>query len=294
MQEGFKALGVSAAVERRSRPAASSSRFVSSLSSSRTHSPDVTSSRSPPTGSGKTLAFGIPLVERTPADGKTPVVARARADPRARAPGRRGDRQPLAAAQGDPRRGRLRRRARRSAGEAPAGAQIVVATPGRLFRISSSGGSSRSTPSGCSSSTRPTGCSTWASARRSSGSCAASRTTGRRCSSPPRSTARSASSPRRTRGIPARFENGHEQSRQTTASIEHDFVAGHRRRQDRPARRAARRRAGAVARLRAHEAWRGPPRAEARPPRRRRRRHARRHVAVAARARARTASAPAR
>ena len=68
-------------------------------------------------------------------------------------------------------------------------------------RICSSAGSSRSTASGSSSSTRPTACSTWASARRSTGSCAACRTSARRCSSRRRSTARSASSPGRTRTI---------------------------------------------------------------------------------------------
>ena len=85
-----------------------------------------------PTGSGKTIGFGIPLVERTPAERQDPDVSRPRADPRARAPGRRGDRV-VRGGEGRQGRPRLRRRSgaarrRRSC----KGAHIVVATPGRL------------------------------------------------------------------------------------------------------------------------------------------------------------------
>ena len=84
-----------------------------------------------PTGSGKTLAFGIPLVERAPVGGKTPA-ALVLVPTRELALQVREELEPLAAARGI--------RVAAAYGGAPVssqakrvkGAQIVVATPGRL------------------------------------------------------------------------------------------------------------------------------------------------------------------
>ncbi|MDE3025930.1 MAG: DEAD/DEAH box helicase, partial [Acidobacteriota bacterium] len=84
-----------------------------------------------PTGSGKTIAFGIPLVERAPVDGKAPA-ALVLVPTRELALQVREELEPLAAARGI--------RVEAAYGGAPVaaqakrlrGAQIVVATPGRL------------------------------------------------------------------------------------------------------------------------------------------------------------------
>jgi superfamily II DNA/RNA helicase len=72
MQESFKALGVSAAVER----ALEARGFVEPFRIQSLVLPDALAGRDvlakAPTGSGKTIAFGIPLIERTPQGGKTP------------------------------------------------------------------------------------------------------------------------------------------------------------------------------------------------------------------------------
>ena len=129
----FNALGVSAAVDRRRSPPAASHepfRIQTLVLPDALAGADVLAKS--PTGSGKTLAFAIPIVERTPADGPTPVGARARADPRARAPGRRGARE--ARRREGPARRAPSTAARRCSTQAKRakGAQILVATPGRL------------------------------------------------------------------------------------------------------------------------------------------------------------------
>jgi len=72
MQEGFRALGVSAAVER----ALAERDIVEPFRIQSLVLPDALAGRDvlakAPTGSGKTIAFGIPLVERTPIGGKVP------------------------------------------------------------------------------------------------------------------------------------------------------------------------------------------------------------------------------
>src|SRR5665647_1974894 len=73
MSDRFRALGVSEAVEQ-----ALGSRGITEPFRIQTLVlPDALDGRyilgKAPTGSGKTLAFGIPLVERTPAEGKTPT-----------------------------------------------------------------------------------------------------------------------------------------------------------------------------------------------------------------------------
>jgi ATP-dependent RNA helicase RhlE len=72
MQESFKALGVSAAVERalEARGFAEPFRIQSLVLPDALAGRDVLAKA--PTGSGKTIAFGIPLIERTPQGGKTP------------------------------------------------------------------------------------------------------------------------------------------------------------------------------------------------------------------------------
>ena len=108
-------------------------------------------------------------------------------------------------------------------GEAARGAEILVATPGRLKDLVErrlvSLGQSRS-----SSSTRPTGCSTWASGRRSTRSSAACRRTARRCSSRPRSTARSASWRAPTRRS-RRASSAPPEPDGEALSVDHAFVA---------------------------------------------------------------------
>jgi superfamily II DNA/RNA helicase len=72
MQESFHALGVSAAVERAlaDRGIAEPFRIQALVLPDALEGRDVLAQS--PTGSGKTIAFGIPLVERTPRDGKGP------------------------------------------------------------------------------------------------------------------------------------------------------------------------------------------------------------------------------
>ena len=142
-----------------------------------------------PTGSGKTLAFAIPMIERIERRQPRPRRARARPDARARRP----DRRAVPAARPRPRprgRGRLRRRRLR---EADQGVQARRhprrhAGPARGPDGAPRRASCAASRSSCS--TRPTGCSTWASGPPSTGSSPSARRTARRCSSPPRSTAR--------------------------------------------------------------------------------------------------------
>jgi len=72
MQQSFRALGVSAAVEQAlaDRGIVEPFRIQSLVLPDALAGLDVLAKS--PTGSGKTLAFGIPLVERSPSDGKTP------------------------------------------------------------------------------------------------------------------------------------------------------------------------------------------------------------------------------
>jgi len=131
MQHSFKALGVSASVEQ-----ALAARGITEPFRIQTLVlPDAIGGRDvlakSPTGSGKTLAFGIPLVERAPVDGKTPA-ALVLVPTRELALQVREDLEPLARAR--------RIRVEAAYGGAPIGsqvrrlkgAQIVVATPGRL------------------------------------------------------------------------------------------------------------------------------------------------------------------
>jgi superfamily II DNA/RNA helicase len=131
MDHSFRALGVSAAVEQAlaDRGIAVPFRIQSLVLPDALGGRDVLAKS--PTGSGKTLAFGIPLVERAPVDGRTPaalvlVPTRELAlqvcedlEPIARARGVR-----VAAAYGGAPVASQAKRLR--------GAQIVVATPGRL------------------------------------------------------------------------------------------------------------------------------------------------------------------
>src|SRR2546421_1048686 len=74
MQQTFHSLGVSAAVEQ----ALASRGIVVPFRIQSLVLPDAISGRDvlakSPTGSGKTLAFGIPLVERAPTGGRSPVA----------------------------------------------------------------------------------------------------------------------------------------------------------------------------------------------------------------------------
>ncbi len=131
MQQTFRALGVSAVVEQALADRGITGPFrIQTLVL-----PDALGGRDvlakSPTGSGKTLAFGIPLVERAPVDGKMPsalvlVPTRELAlqvtedlEPLARARGIR-----VAAAYGGAPVGAQAKRLK--------GAQIIIATPGRL------------------------------------------------------------------------------------------------------------------------------------------------------------------
>ena len=95
--------------------------------------------------------------------------------------------------------------------------------PRAAARTCSRAAPSRSTRSACSSSTRPTGCSTWASAPPSTGSSAPAPPSARRCSSPPRSTARPGAWPSATPATPPCTSTGPPQ-RRAAVEVEHRFV----------------------------------------------------------------------
>jgi ATP-dependent RNA helicase RhlE len=131
MQHTFRALGVSAAVEQ----ALAARGIVEPFRIQALVLPDALGGRDvlakSPTGSGKTLAFGIPLVERAPIDGKTPA-ALVLVPTRELALQVCEDIESIASARGV--------RVAAAYGGAPVasqakrlrGAQVVVATPGRL------------------------------------------------------------------------------------------------------------------------------------------------------------------
>ncbi len=131
MQSGFRALGVSASVDQSlgARGIVEPFRIQSLVLPDAIGGRDVLAKS--PTGSGKTIAFGIPLVERAPVDGKAPA-ALVLVPTRELALQVREELEPLAAARGI--------RVEAAYGGAPVaaqakrlrGAQIVVATPGRL------------------------------------------------------------------------------------------------------------------------------------------------------------------
>jgi ATP-dependent RNA helicase RhlE len=134
MQQGFKALGVSAVVEH----ALAARGIVEPFRIQSLVLPDALAGRDvlgkAPTGSGKTIAFGIPLVERTPADGKAPsslVLVPTRelalqvAEEIATVAAAKGVR--VAVAYGGAPVAAQAKRLR--------GAQILVATPGRLYDL---------------------------------------------------------------------------------------------------------------------------------------------------------------
>ena len=151
-----------------------------------------------PTGSGKTLAFAIPIVERTTSRDKRPSAL-------VLVPTRELAVQVTEELLRDRARERPqgRRRLRRHAAPLAGGSRALGQHPRRDARPPAGPGRSpacsTSPQSASSSSTRPIACSTWASSPRSTGSCGSCRGTGRRCSSRPRSTARSASLPGPTR-----------------------------------------------------------------------------------------------
>ncbi len=130
------------------------------------------------TGTGKTAAFALPIMTLLAKHGDS--VARPRADPRTRGPGR--DRISRLRALHRPARSRHSTAASVTASrgrQLDAGADIVVATPGRLLDCSSS---ARQFPhrSTSSSSTKSIACSTWVSSPtcgRSSTSCPSDRQT---------------------------------------------------------------------------------------------------------------------
>ena len=121
MSESFRALGVSAEVEQQlaSRGILEPFRIQSLVV------PDALAGRDilgrAPTGSGKTLAFGLPLVERTPADVKDTPAALILVPTRELASQVTEELAADRRAEGPPRGGRLRRRPGRPAGQAPAG-----------------------------------------------------------------------------------------------------------------------------------------------------------------------------
>ena len=147
--------------------------------------------------------------------------ARARADPRARPPGRPTSSRPLAHARG------LRvaevyggvgidLQARRAAN-----AHCIVATPGRLEDLMARK-LIRLDASRSSSSTRPTGCSTSASSPPSTASSRCCRASVRRCSSRPRSTASSRSTRERSTRDPLRVEA--ELPIEMIGDVSHQFI----------------------------------------------------------------------
>ena len=176
-----------------------------------------------PTGSGKTLAFGIPMIERTARGGGQPS-ALVLVPTRELASQVVDELRPLAQTRG------LRIEAVYGGtsvmGQAKKarGAEILVATPGRLDRPDRPAARLARARSGCSCSTRPTACSTWASGRRSTGCSPRSPPTGRRCSSRPRSRARSRSSRAPTRSTPS-GSAPRRRRRRRPGEIEHEFHA---------------------------------------------------------------------
>jgi ATP-dependent RNA helicase RhlE len=134
MQHTFRALGVSAAVEQAlaDRGVVEPFRIQSLVLPDAIGGRDVLAQS--PTGSGKTLAFGIPLIERAPVDGRAPSAV-VLVPTRELALQVREELAPLARARGI--------RVEAAYGGAPVasqvkrlrGAQIVVATPGRLHDL---------------------------------------------------------------------------------------------------------------------------------------------------------------
>ena len=270
----FSALGVSAEVEQAlaARGIARAVPYPVARRPGRARGRDVLGKS--PTGSGKTLAFALPIVERVTA-GDGPGRARARADPRARAPGDRGAR--------DARRARRASASAAAYGGAPVhaqvkrcdGAHIVVATPGRLqdldrarlislehVRILILDEADRMLDMGF----QP-------QVERIIRRLPARRQTMLFSATLDGDVGELASAYTTQSG---RFE-AELPSRQADGDVEHEFVSVTERRQARPPDRAARARARARAGLRAHEARRRPPRPEAARARRRGGRDARRH-----------------
>ena len=141
-------------------------------SSSPTCSPAATSSSSPPPARARRSPSASPMVDRLEANGPAPG-ARPRAHPRARLADRRGGprRWPTPARSRSP--PSTAAPASRSRRDAARKAHILVATPGRLEDLIAPRRRHARAASGSSSSTRPTACSTWASARPSTASSAA-------------------------------------------------------------------------------------------------------------------------
>ena len=134
MSQTFLALGVSTPVVRALDALRSTTRSRCSSSSSRTRSPASTSSPSRPPAPARRSPSACRSSSAPP--GERPARrARPRSDPRARDAGRRGP-QAARRGQGPARRGRLRRHARSAAQAKKAqGAQVLVATPGRLHDL---------------------------------------------------------------------------------------------------------------------------------------------------------------
>ena len=284
MKHSFSALGVSAAVEQ----ALAALGFAEPFFIQSLVLPDAIAGRDilakSPTGSGKTLAFGIPIVERLDRDSARPE-ALVLVPTRELAIQVAEEVELVRVGEGPPGRSRLRRHARRLAGEAAQGRahrrRDAGPSPGsdraqaRLARRHPHPRPRRGRPDARHGlppagredpPQRPEGAADHAllgDARRRG------RRARRQLHRGSRALRGAARDLERRRRHPARLR------------------VGDTGRQGRHARRAARRRRGALARLRAHEARRRPPRAEACAARRRRRRDARRHGPVAARARAR-------
>jgi superfamily II DNA/RNA helicase len=235
-----------------------------------------------PTGSGKTLAFAVPLVERLDASDERPsgLVLVPTRELAAQVTAEIGTIAPahdlrVAAVYGGV--------SISAQAKASRDAHILVATPGAPPGPDRAQDRLARRRPDARSSTRRTGCSTWASSRRSTGSSPGCRSGARRCSSPPRSTARSASSARAYTTNPSRFEAELTVDQQQ-GEIDHQFVPV-------TAENKVETLAGMLAKERGlvlvfvrTEARRRPARAEARPPRGHRRRHARRHEPEPARA----------
>ncbi len=220
--QSFADLGVSNAVIGSLSPVrASPSRSRSSASSSAMSSPDATCLRSRPPGrarrspSGSRSSSGSPRMgrDRPPRSSRPPASSPSRSS-------RRSARSPTPARCGSPPSTAalgLLKQARDAARS-----HMLVATPGRLEDLLARRAFALER-SACSSSTRPTGCSTWAFAPPSTGSSRLPASGARRCSSPPRSTARPAgwrsgtpATPRCTSTVPT--------ARRAAAEVEHRFL----------------------------------------------------------------------